>query len=115
MNTLFPAMPRRRFVTGLGLGLGFAASGLSTRLFAQPQELRGNQFDLHVGETTVNFTGRERRAITINGQLPAPILRWKEGERVTLRVTNHLATDTSIHWHGLILPFQMDGLSLIHI
>ena len=110
MNTLFTAMPRRRFVTGLGLGLGFAASGLSTRLFAQPQELRGNQFDLHVGETTVNFTGRERRAITINGQLPAPILRWKEGERVTLRVTNHLATDTSIHWHGLILPFQMDGV-----
>ena len=110
MTTLFTAMPRRRFVTGLGLGLGLAASGLPTRLFAQPQELRGNQFDLHVGETTVNFTGRERRAITINGQLPAPILRWKEGERVTLRVTNHLATDTSIHWHGLILPFQMDGV-----
>src|SRR5690606_30661357 len=53
---------------------------------------------------------RERTAVTVNGTLPAPVLRWREGERVTLRVNNHLAEDTSIHWHGLILPAKMDGM-----
>ncbi|MFT4560935.1 MAG: FtsP/CotA-like multicopper oxidase with cupredoxin domain [Gammaproteobacteria bacterium] len=46
----------------------------------------------------------------INGQLPAPLLRWREGDNVTLRVTNDLTVDTSIHWHGILLPFQMDGV-----
>ena len=58
----------------------------------------------------MNFTGKQRRAITVNNQLPAPTLRWKEGQRVTLRVTNHLKVDTSIHWHGIILPTGMDGV-----
>src|SRR5690606_36992915 len=49
-------------------------------------------------------------ATLVNGSLPAPVLRWREGERVTLRVTNRLPYDSSIHWHGIILPFQMDGV-----
>ena len=49
-------------------------------------------------------------ATTVNGQLPGPILRWKEGSTVTLRVTNRLRVPTSIHWHGILLPFQMDGV-----
>ncbi|MGL6162198.1 copper resistance system multicopper oxidase [Microbulbifer sp.] len=74
------------------------------------QTLRGNHFDLDIGYTRVNFTGRERQATTVNGSLPAPILRWKEGQKVTLNVTNHLAHDSSIHWHGIILPTNMDGV-----
>jgi CopA family copper-resistance protein len=49
-------------------------------------------------------------ATVINGSLPGPVLRWREGDQVTLRVTNHLAGDTSVHWHGIILPFGMDGV-----
>jgi CopA family copper-resistance protein len=72
--------------------------------------LTGTQFDLVVGTTPVNFTGAPRLATTINGSLPAPTLRWREGDTVTIRVTNQLAEPTSIHWHGIILPYQMDGV-----
>jgi CopA family copper-resistance protein len=108
---------RRTFVTGLALGtasLGMA--GPWSRALAAPaqyhppQTLTGNSFNLDIGYSKVNFTGQERTAITANGTLPAPILRWKEGERVTLRVNNRLAEDSSIHWHGLILPSNMDGV-----
>jgi CopA family copper-resistance protein len=58
----------------------------------------------------VNYTGRERVATAIDGSIPAPVLRWKQGDTVTLRVTNHLAADSSIHWHGMILPPGMDGV-----
>ena len=71
--------------------------------------LSGPVFDLAIGYQRVNFTGRERIATTVNGLLPGPTLRWKEGERVTLRVTNNLKEDSSIHWHGIILPSSMDG------
>ncbi len=70
----------------------------------------GTEFDLTIAETPVNFTGTPRMATTINGSIPAPTLRWREGDTVTLRVHNRLAEDTSIHWHGILLPFQMDGV-----
>ncbi|MEC8408800.1 MAG: copper resistance system multicopper oxidase, partial [Pseudomonadota bacterium] len=70
----------------------------------------GTQFDLEIGESAVNFTGNPRIATTINGSLPAPTLRWREGDTVTIRVTNRLKETTSIHWHGIILPFEMDGV-----
>ena len=78
--------------------------------------LAGTQFDLTIGETPMNFTGRTRSAITVNGSLPAPILRWKEGTTVNLRVSNALPANsihghqTSIHWHGILLPANMDGV-----
>ena len=75
--------------------------------------LRGTEFDLRVGEQAVNFTGANRIAHTINASLPAPILRWREGDTVTLRVANGLRQDAphaSIHWHGLLLPANMDGV-----
>ena len=72
--------------------------------------LRGNEFDLVVEELPVNFTGKPGMAATINGSLPAPTLRWREGETVTIRVHNKLKESTSIHWHGIILPYQMDGV-----
>jgi hypothetical protein len=58
----------------------------------------------------VNFTGAARMATTVNGLLPGPTLRWREGTTVTLRVTNRLRVPTSIHWHGIILPADMDGV-----
>ncbi|CUB00803.1 Multicopper oxidase with three cupredoxin domains (includes cell division protein FtsP and spore coat protein CotA) [Thiomonas bhubaneswarensis] len=73
-------------------------------------ELRGREFDLTVAETPVNFTGKPRVATTINGSIPGPTLRWKEGDTVTIRVTNRMNRSTSIHWHGMLVPFQMDGV-----
>jgi CopA family copper-resistance protein len=111
-------MPTRRtFVKGLALtgtaaSLGLmrnpAATGRGTRV--TPSVLDGTGFDLRIGETRVDITGRERTALTINGSLPGPLLRWREGDTVTLRVTNTLDEDTSIHWHGILLPAAMDGV-----
>ena len=73
--------------------------------------LSGTEFDLTFEETLVNFTGAPRIAQTVNGSLPAPILRWREGDTVTLRATNRLRDDdASIHWHGILLPANMDGV-----
>jgi len=110
-------MSRRRFVTGVAAGgalLGLGLSSQSSFAAASTRQsivtLAGSMFDLDIGYKTVNYTGRERPATAINGSVPGPILRWREGDRVTLRVTNHLAHDTSIHWHGVILPADMDGV-----
>lgn len=108
--------PRRRFVQGLATGGALAGMGLwSPVSWAQsgsgrPSELTGTEFNLEIGETPANLTGAPRIATTVNGTLPAPTLRWREGDRVTLRVTNRLREDTSIHWHGIILPTEMDGV-----
>jgi CopA family copper-resistance protein len=108
-------LPRRRFVQGLALGGVAAALGLrSDRLTAQTatprQELRGTHFDLRIGELPVDFTGHRRVATVVNGQLPAPLLRWRQGDTVTLRVRNTLPVSSSVHWHGIILPADMDGV-----
>jgi CopA family copper-resistance protein len=109
-------LSRRTFVKGLAIGGTAAAMGM-LRGSASAQEgrgaaavLSGNEFDLRIGQTTVNITGTPRTALTINGSLPGPTLRWREGETVTVRVSNALAEDTSIHWHGLVLPANMDGV-----
>ena len=108
-------LSRRRFVQGLAAGGGMLACGFGPAVTAnasgmQQPTLSGNYFKLSYGYQPVNFTGRERLATAINGSVPAPVLRWKQGERVTLDVVNNLAEDTSIHWHGLILPSGMDGV-----
>ena len=116
-----PDLPRRRFVQGLAAGgVLLGASAWSIRGWAQNADadgglpgvpiLRGTEFDLVVANTPVNFTGNPGMATAINGSIPAPTLLWREGETVTLRVTNKLPVSTSIHWHGIILPYQMDGV-----
>ncbi|HIG21027.1 copper resistance system multicopper oxidase [Henriciella sp.] len=72
--------------------------------------LTGNNFDLDVGEFAVSIGGKIGHAVGANGTLPAPLIRFREGEEVTLNVTNRLKADTSIHWHGLLVPFYMDGV-----
>jgi len=112
-----PSNPSRRtFVKGLAAGSLLGGLGLwRTPVWAlnapgQVNELSGSDFELFIGETPVNFTGRPRTAMTINGSLPGPLLRWREGDTVTLRVRNRLSASTSIHWHGILLPANMDGV-----
>ena len=68
------------------------------------------EFDLVVARTTIQVDGRPSTAVTVNGSMPAPLLRFREGENLTLRVRNELDEPTSIHWHGILLPFEMDGV-----
>lgn len=112
-------LSRRHFVEGLALGLAALGLGLPGLVQAQASsgghyksvpEIHGPFLDLVIGEQRVNFTGQERRAITVNGSLPAPVLRFKEGDELTFNVRNTLSEDTSIHWHGFILPAAMDGV-----
>ncbi|MDR3446160.1 MULTISPECIES: copper resistance system multicopper oxidase [unclassified Dyella] len=108
-------LPRRRFVQGLVLGGVAAGLGLwrgnALAQAAGPRaELSGSHIDLEIGELPVDFTGRKRMATVVNGQLPAPLLRWRQGETVTLRVRNRLNVASSIHWHGIVLPADMDGV-----
>ncbi|MGG7557808.1 copper resistance system multicopper oxidase [Pseudomonas sp. ES3] len=107
---------RRTFVKGLAAGGMLAGLGLwRTPVWAvtspgQPNVLAGTDFDLFIGESPVNITGNPRTAMTINGGIPGPLLRWREGDTVTLRVKNKLKDSTSIHWHGILLPANMDGV-----
>ncbi len=109
-------LSRRRFVQGLALGGALFGLGLANQSAwafnsaSRPQELRGTEFNLEISEIPVNFTGQPRMATAINGQIPGPTLRWREGDTVTIRVTNRLNHSTSIHWHGIILPNDMDGV-----
>src|SRR5687768_17208032 len=97
-------LSRRSFVKGIALGGAAVSVGFSPAIGAQkngPREptsmLSGSNFDLRIDETVVNFTGVRRNALTVNHSLPAPTLRWRQGDNVALRVTNMTdADDTSI-------------------
>ena len=107
-----PRLSRRRFVRGVAdaallLGAGRLMAGTPN---ASPGVLSGTEFELSIDELCVNYTGAVRTATAVNGQVPAPLLRWREGEQVTLRVTNRLPVRSSIHWHGMIVPADMDGV-----
>lgn len=103
------------------MGAGTAWFGLQNLLPAWAQTvsrgvgptlptLAGPEISLTVGHTPFQLGDRTGHAVTVNGTLPAPLLRWREGQNVRLAVTNTLDEDTSIHWHGILLPFQMDGV-----
>lgn len=107
---------RRTFVKGLAAGGLLGGLGLwrppvwALTSPGQPTVLAGSEFELFIDQTPVNLTGRARTALTVNGSLPGPLLRWREGDTVTLRVKNRLGEPTSIHWHGILLPSTMDGV-----
>ena len=115
-----PIVARRRLVQGLTVSGLAAASGISlfspssragsVPVVTSPQILSGTEFDLTLSDTPMNFSGRISSTTCVNGSVPAPTLRWREGTTVTLRVHNKLPTSSSIHWHGVILPFNMDGV-----
>ncbi len=107
---------RRTFVKSLAAGGAVAGLGLWRQPVwaltspGQPTVLSGTEFDLTIDSMSVDFTGKRRTAMAINGSIPGPLLRWREGDTVTLRVRNRLPHDTSIHWHGILLPANMDGV-----
>jgi CopA family copper-resistance protein len=72
--------------------------------------LEGPEVDLVIAEARVAVTGRRRPAVLVNGSLPAPTLRFREGDTAVIRVTNRLTESTSIHWHGLLVPADQDGV-----
>jgi CopA family copper-resistance protein len=107
---------RRQFVQGIAVSSIAASSILDlsaqeTNLsFNKSTILTGDEFFLNIASTPVNITGTPAMATTVNSLISGPTLRLKEGQDVTIHVTNHLNEDTSIHWHGLILPPNMDGV-----
>lgn len=92
-----------------GVTLACAATNIPISLGSQ-SSLSGEIIDLTISEQLFRLDGRTVPAITINGTIPGPIIRLKEGQQATLRVTNGLKEDTSIHWHGLLLPPAVDGV-----
>ncbi len=119
--TRYP-ISRRGFVGAVGAATGFAAlpawaQGHSTHSMKGGAPIRvgfdevsGAVIDLAVGQGPRMVQGRKGHGIAVNGSVPGPLIRLKEGRNVRLNVTNNLDEDTSIHWHGLLLPFHMDGV-----
>ncbi|MGB5325320.1 MAG: copper resistance system multicopper oxidase [Pseudomonadales bacterium] len=111
-------LSRRQFVTGLSAGLLVAGKGHAVSQSGKqkpsalhaPQTLKGNRLSLNIEQRQAHFTGQPAIATAINGSVPAPTLRWKEGQTVTISVSNYLPHTSSIHWHGMILPTAMDGV-----
>ncbi len=86
------------------------AQTVSSGITAPLPTVSGNDITLRIARQTMRIDGKISRAIGINGTVPAPLVRLKEGQAAKLTVVNDLDEDSSIHWHGLILPFQMDGV-----
>ncbi len=116
-NTL--ALERRQLLRAAALGGAGAGLGGVLPAWAQPlapglarplPTVSGTDIALTIGKVAVRVDGKVSRAVGVNGTVPAPLVRLKQGQKVRLRVTNTLDEDSSIHWHGLLVPFAMDGV-----
>ncbi|MDC7812144.1 copper resistance system multicopper oxidase [Sphingomonas koreensis] len=108
-------LDRRGFIRGAGLAGGAAALAAWMPAWANPVSsglptVSGNDITLRIARQTMTIDGRRMAAIGVNGTVPAPLIRLREGQKVRLNVINELDEDSSIHWHGLILPAHMDGV-----
>ena len=81
---------------------------LSSSAIAEPRH-----YKLTIDNGVVNYTGKKTPAMKVNQQIPAPVLRFKEGDRAIIKVKNNMDVETSIHWHGLLLPNNMDGVPYV--
>jgi CopA family copper-resistance protein len=118
----FPAKTstdRRAFLRGSAIFGGTAALSAWLPAWAQPVSggivapiptVSGPDIALRIARQTMQIDGRPFRAIGLNGTVPGPLLRLRKGQTVRLSVTNELDVDTSLHWHGLLVPFQYDGV-----
>ena len=117
-----PSVDRRNLLRGAAFASGslmlaplfpaWAKSGSHGlhSLAGQPGVLSGNNIEVSVGQSAFRLGKKTGHAYTINGTLPGPLIRLQEGQNVKLVVRNTLEEDTSVHWHGMLLPFQMDGV-----
>ena len=115
-------LSRRSFVRAAGAATGLAAmpawaQGHSIHRMKGGAPIRagfdtvsGDVIDLAVGHGPRVVQGRKSHGVAVNGSVPGPLIRLREGQNVRLNVTNNLGEDTSIHWHGLLVPFHMDGV-----
>ena len=109
---------RRRFVQGAACVAGYGGLMQAMPLPAWAASAENGLgaadyrdiYDLRIGKTAIRINERSATAIGVNGSVPGPLLRLKEGRRIALNVTNELAEDSSIHWHGLLVPTDMDGV-----
>lgn len=115
----FTNLDRRGLLRGIGFAGGAAAFAAWMPAWAQPVSqglaaplptVSGTDITLRIAHHTMVIDGRRSAAIGVNGTVPAPLIRLREGQMVRLNVINDLDEDSSIHWHGLLLPFQMDGV-----
>jgi CopA family copper-resistance protein len=115
----FPLLDRRRFLRATAMvGSAAAFSGLfpgwaqtnSPGIAPTLPQLSGPDIALTIGHAPITIDGRTGHAVAINGTVPAPIVRLREGQTARLSIANTLAEDTSIHWHGLLVPMEMDGV-----
>ncbi len=116
MNDLFD---RRQLLRGVSLGGAAAAMAAWMPAWAQPVSeglttplsvVSGDDISLRIARQTMMIDGKPSRAIGVNGTVPAPLIRLREGQNVRLHVVNDLDEDSSIHWHGLLVPTQFDGV-----
>jgi CopA family copper-resistance protein len=109
-----PTLTRRRFVRDVAAAgaLSLAPWPLHAALAAPGRApvLNGTEFALAIEPVPLIVNGRQATATGVNGQVPAPILRWREGDTLTLAVTNRLSEPSSMHWHGVRTPSPMDGV-----
>ncbi|MDE7539501.1 copper resistance system multicopper oxidase [Gluconobacter sphaericus] len=109
-------LTRRRFVTGIGAGGLLVSLPRSSHAFSSKASsgiippMPSDRWDLKIGHTRISLDGKTIHAPTAGGTVPGPILRWKQGDTVSINVTNTLNEPTSIHWHGIRTPSNMDGV-----
>jgi len=109
---------RRTLLRAGGLAAGASATGWAMPGWAHrlaqgqpaPETLSGESITLRIGKGSLLIDGKAAKAVTINGTVPGPLLRLKQGQNLKLTVINDLDEETSLHWHGLLVPFQMDGV-----
>ena len=110
-NIRLPRLPRRHFIKGAAaLAVPVRASAAVQSGIGGMPVLRGNHLDLRLDRIQINKSGTPTWANAINGIVPGPVLNWREGDVVTINVTNNLSEMTGLHWHGIILPNDMDGV-----
>lgn len=117
---IFKAISRREFIKSAGAGLFLAGVRLSMPLPAWAASANTgincgtiqNRYDLTVGYSPFHIDGRRGTATAINGSVPGPLVHLREGDDIIIRVTNNLmdSEHSSIHWHGILVPYQMDGV-----
>ena len=114
-NQTMYSKSRRRFITQAGatgaiLGLNSLVPAFAGETLGLSPEQATGPIDLNITRQPLDIGGRLGDTVTISGSIPGPLVRLKEGQDAVMRVTNQLDEDTSIHWHGLLVPYEMDGV-----